>query len=299
MSTTDRPLAGVNIVVTGSSRGIGAAAAIRMAAEGANVVVNGTGANRADTIDVVVDTINAADGGRAIASCGDVADDAYAAELIDTCVREFGSIDVLANIAGIGAGPGQTFIDDPDPDRWHRLIGTHLDGTFNTCRHAVPHMRGRGGSIINTTSHAFLGIYSGNGYAAAKGGVVSLTWGMARDLRAQGIRVNAVAPGARTDMSTGEQYEAQIWALFERGALTEAMRDASLRVAGPEFVAPMYAWLAGPGSVGVTGQVFSVTGNHVGRFPAPRDTLVTERPNAEGPWSLDELDRLVGDTLRR
>lgn len=284
MSTVELPLAGINVVVTGSSRGIGAAAAIRMAAEGANVVVT---------------TINAADGGRAVASCGDVADDAYAAELIDTCVREFGSIDVLANIAGFGAGPGQTFIDDPDPERWRSLMGVHLDGTFNTCRHAVPHLRETGGSIINTTSHAFLGIYSGTGYAAAKGGVVSLTWGMARDLKQFGIRVNAIAPGARTDMSTGEQYEKQIWALYERGALTETMRDASLRVAGPEFVAPMYAWLAGPGSAHITGQVFSATGNSVGRFPTPRDTEIAARPNEDGPWSLDDLDRLVGDFLRR
>lgn len=299
MSTDELPLAGLNAVVTGSSRGIGAAAAIRLAAEGANVVVNGTGANRAETVDAVVATINEASGGRAIASCGDVADDAYARELIDACVAEFGSIDVLANIAGVGAGPSQTFIDDPSPERWRFLVGVHLDGTFNTCRHAVPHLRSTGGSIINTTSHAFLGIYSGNGYAAAKGGVVSLTWGMARDLKQFGIRVNAIAPGARTDMSTGEQYEKQIWALYERGALTEAMRDASLRVAGPEFVAPMYAWLAGPGSAHVTGRVFSVTGNSVGMFPTPRETEITQRPNAEGPWSLDDLDELVGESFRR
>ena len=253
--TTERPLAGLNAVVTGSSRGIGAAAAIRMAAEGANVIVNGTGTNRADTVDAVVAQINAGDGGRAIASCGDLADDAYCAELIDTCVREFGGIDVLANIAGIGSGSGQSLADDPDPEKWHRLIAVHLDATFNTCRHAVPHLRERGGSIINTTSHSFLGMYGGTGYSAAKGGVVSLTWGMARDLRPFGIRVNAIGPGARTDMSTGENYEKQIWDLFERGVLSEAMRDASLRVAGPEFVAPIYAWLAGPSSAHVTGRV--------------------------------------------
>ena len=292
--TDPLPLDGVNVVVTGSGRGIGAAAVERMAAEGANVIVNGTGANRSETVDAVVERINAGTGGRAIACCGDVADDAFAAELIATCIDGFGSIDALVNIAGMGAGPGQTFIDEPSPDRWRRLLDVHLTGTFNCCRHAVPHLRERGGSIVNTTSHAFLGIYSGTGYAAAKGGVVSLTWGMAADLRATGVRVNAIAPGARTDMSTGDQYEKQIWALYERGALTEAMRDASLRVAGPEFVAPMYAWLVGPGSVGITGRVFSVTGNSVGLFPKPRETTLAERPNADGPWSLDDLDGLLG-----
>lgn len=292
--TDPLPLDGVNVVVTGSGRGIGAAAVERMAAEGANVIVNGTGANRSETVDAVVERINAGAGGRAIACCGDVADDAFAAELIATCIDGFGSIDALVNIAGMGAGPGQTFIDEPSPDRWRRLLDVHLTGTFNCCRHAVPHLRERGGSIVNTTSHAFLGIYSGTGYAAAKGGVVSLTWGMAADLRATGVRVNAIAPGARTDMSTGDQYEKQIWALYERGALTEAMRDASLRVAGPEFVAPMYAWLVGPGSVGITGRVFSVTGNSVGLFPKPRETTLAERPNADGPWSLDDLDGLLG-----
>ena len=292
--TDPLPLDGVNVVVTGSGRGIGAAAVERMAAEGANVIVNGTGANRSETVDAVVERINAGTGGRAIACCGDVADDAFAAELIATCIDGFGSIDALVNIAGMGAGPGQTFIDEPSPDRWRRLLDVHLTGTFNCCRHAVPHLRERGGSIVNTTSHAFLGIYSGTGYAAAKGGVVSLTWGMAADLRATGVRVNAIAPGARTDMSTGDQYETQIWALYERGALTEAMREASLRVAGPEFVAPMYAWLVGPGSVGITGRVFSVTGNSVGLFPKPRETTLAERPNADGPWSLDDLDGLLG-----
>lgn len=299
MSASDRPLDGLNVVVTGSGRGIGAAAVRRIAAEGANVVVNGTGADRAATVDAVVASIEANDGGRAVASCGDVADDAYAAELIATCIDSFGSIDVLVNIAGMGAGPGQTFIDDPSPEIWRRLLDVHMTGTFNTCRHAVPHLRATGGSIVNTTSHAFLGIYSGTGYAAAKGGVVSLTWGMARDLKQFGIRVNAIAPGARTDMSTGDQYEKQIWALYERGALTETMRDASLRVAGPEFVAPMYAWLAGPASSHVTGRVFSVTGNSVGILPTPRETTVAERPNADGPWALADLDRLVGDTFRR
>lgn len=291
--TTERPLEGRNVVVTGSGRGIGAAVVERMASEGANVVVNGTGLNRAETVDAVVARINAADGGRAVACCGDVADEAVAAELITTCIDAFGSIDALVNIAGMGAGPGQTFLDDPSPERWERLLDVHLTGTFNCCRHAVPHLREHGGSIVNTTSHAFLGIYSGTGYAAAKGGVVSLTWGMAADLRATGIRVNAIAPGARTDMSTGDQYETQIWALYERGALTEAMRDASLRVAGPEFVAPMYAWLVGPSSEGITGRVFSVTGNSVGLFPKPRETTLAERPNADGPWSLADLDRLL------
>jgi NAD(P)-dependent dehydrogenase (short-subunit alcohol dehydrogenase family) len=295
------PLAGLNAVVTGASRGIGEATARRLAAEGANVVVNSSGSRGTDRgpLDAVVASINDAGGGRAVASCGDVADDAYAAELITTCLDEFGSIEVLANIAGFGSGPGQTLADDPSPELWGQLIGVHLDATFNCCRHAVPHMRANGGSIINTTSHSFLGLYGGTGYSAGKGGVVSLTWGMARDLRSVGIRANAVAPGAQTDLSSGPEYERQIWDLYERGVLTEAMRDASLRVAGPEFVAPMYVWLAGPGSVHVTGQVFSVTGNFVGRFPKPKETLITERPNAEGPWALDELDSLVGDALRR
>ena len=244
-------------------------------------------------------SINAEGGGRAVASCGSIADDAYCAELIATCLDEFGSIDVLANIAGIPSGPGESLADEPSLDKWNELISVHLTGTFSTCRHAVPHMRERGGSIINTTSHSFTGAYGGTGYAAAKGAVNTLSWGMARDLRPHGIRVNVVAPGARTDLSTGEAYEKQIWDLFERGVLSEAMRDASLRVAGPEFVAPMYAWLAGPGSAHVTGRILSATGNFVGEFPRPKEAELFERPNSEGPWQLSELDELVGSRYRK
>ena len=298
---TNGPLTGLNAVITGASRGIGEAAARRMAAEGANVVVNSSGRGGTDRgpLDAVVASINAEGRGRAVASCGSIADDAYCAELIATCLDEFGGIDILANIAGIPSGPGESFADEPSFDKWQELIGVHLNGTFSTCRHAVPHMRERGGSIINTTSHSFTGAYGGTGYAAAKGAVNSLSWGMARDLRPDGIRVNVVAPGAQTDLSTGDAYEKQIWDLFERGVLTEAMRDASLRVAGPEFVAPIYAWLAGPGSAHITGQVLSATGNFIGRFPRPKELDIVERPNVDGPWSLTELDELVGATLRR
>ena len=83
--------------------------------------------------------------------------------------------------------------------------------------------------------------------------------------------------------------------------LTEAIRDASLRVAGPEFVAPMYVWLAGPGSAHVTGQVFSVTGNFVGPVPQARgrQSSSPSGPNAEEPWALAELDQLVGSRYRK
>jgi len=167
----------------------------------------------------------------------------------------------------------------------------HLTGTFNCCRHAAPHLVAAGsGAIVNTSSHAFLGVYGGTGYAAGKGGVNSLTWALARDLAEHGVRCNAVCPGARTDLSSGPDYERKVRALHRRGLLDDALLAASLDPAPPEFVAPMYAYLVSDAARDISGQVFSVSGNYVGRFPAAAEELLLYRDHADGrTWTLDEL----------
>lgn len=290
-------LKGRTAVVTGASHGIGRAIAVALAAEGARVVVNGSGTGPAgpgtdlgpldDTVRRISDG-----GGVAVASCGSVADFAYAGRLVATCVESFGSLDILINCAGV---PETGTIVDVPPETWRHVVDVHLDGTFNCCRHAAPLMaRQRRGRILNTGSHAFLGIYGGTGYAAAKGGILSLTRAMARDLAEYGVTCNALCPGARTRLSSGEAYEAKIRELYSRGWLSEARRDAGLAPPPPEAVTPLAVYLASDGSAAISGQVFVAAGGYVGWFPEPKEEPLAFRwHESEGPWTVDELARLL------
>jgi len=233
-------LAGKAAAITGSSRGIGRAVARTLAAEGAAVVVNGRDAG---AVEEVVSELRA-QGARAVACAGSVADDAVACRLIECCCDSFGAVDVLINCAGIAEPEGSSILTIT-PEAWQEQIGSHLTSTFNTCRHAARRMvERRSGAIVNTSSSAWLGIYGGTGYPAGKGGVNSLTCAIAAELGDRGVRANAVCPGARTRLSTGPAYEAKIHDLHARGILSDALRDASLAVSGPEHVGPVYAFLA-------------------------------------------------------
>jgi NAD(P)-dependent dehydrogenase (short-subunit alcohol dehydrogenase family) len=290
------PLSGRNVVVTGASRGIGEAVAVRAAAEGANVVVNSSGAGGTDPgpLLAVVDRINATGGGRAVASVGPVEDLDYAGELVATCVDRFGSIDGLLAVAGVPS-PRRNSIVDIDPADWRRLLAIHLDGTFNCCRHAAPLMVEQGrGAIVTTSSDSWLGGYAGTAYPAAKGAIVSLAWAMARDLESLGVRCNAIAPGARTPMASGPGFEARIAKLVAEGKLSAEEADAVLTMPGPEFVAPLYAYLVSDAAQAVTGRLFRARGNTIEVFPLPVAEPVADRPVTEGPWSHAELAALLG-----
>lgn len=274
-------------VVAGSSRGIGRAVARALAAEGASVVVNGRDADATRTVAGEIE----AQGGRARAVPGSVADFACAGAVVDECVARFGGIDVLVNCAGI-AEPAGSSILDAAPEDWQALLDTHLTATFNTCRHAAPHFVERGsGSIVNTGSHAFLGVYGGTGYPAGKGGTNALTAAIAAELREHGVRANTVCPGARTRLSTGPDYEARVRELHARGLLSDVARDASLSPPAPEHVAALYLYLASDLSAGITGRIFSGSGGYVGLFEREHETLVAFRDaEREGAWQPAELD---------
>jgi len=290
-------LKGKNAVVTGSSLGIGKAIALALAAEGASVVVNSSGSSPEGPgtdlkpLNNVADEIKAK-GGMAIASCGSVADFAYAGTLIKTCVDNFGSIDILVNCAGIGEVG--TIIDVP-PEVWQHVVDVHLNGTFNCCRHACPLMaQQRNGRLINVGSHAFLGIYGGTGYAAAKGGIISLTRAIARDMEEYGVTCNALCPGAKTRLASGQWYEEYIRALHARGLLTEEQEKYALNPPDPHFVPPLILYLATDEAANITGQVFTVAGGHVGLFPEPKEvTLTYKNYKKYGPWTIDEIAELL------
>ena len=187
------------VLVTGSSRGIGAEVATRAAAEGATVAVHyRTGAAAARAI---VEKVRAT-GSDGDCFDADVADGGQATRLVERVIERFGRIDGLVNNAGLTqVGP---FLDI-DSAEWDAVIATDLTGAFHTCRAVLPSMVERGsGSIVNIASRlGQIGVAETAAYSAAKAGLIGLTRSLAREFGPKGIRVNAIAPGVTiTDMTT-------------------------------------------------------------------------------------------------
>src|SRR5215213_6469183 len=174
-------------IVTGAASGIGKATAVRLASEGATVAcvdVNAKGVRK---------TAKELDGGRGKAYTCDLLDTGSIAKTVKAVARDFGRIDVLCNIAGLGH-----FARDEDEtiDGWNRVIGVNLTGTYWMSKTALPHLLATRGAIVNTASTA--GTHAqpwSSAYSASKGGVISLTQTMAVSHGMQGVRVNCVAPG--------------------------------------------------------------------------------------------------------
>ncbi|MCS7475230.1 SDR family NAD(P)-dependent oxidoreductase [Umezawaea endophytica] len=178
-----------SVIVTGGGSGIGRAAALRFAAEGARVLVADLDASRAAA---VVEEI----GGAAVAVVGDLGEQAVVDRVVATAVEAFGGVDVLVNNAGIM--DGMTATADVTDEEWDRLIRVNLTAPFRLARAVVPHMLAKGkGAIVNTASEAALrGSAAGTAYTVSKHGVVGLTRSLAIMYRKDGIRTNAIAPGA-------------------------------------------------------------------------------------------------------
>ena len=283
-------LADRGAVVTGGSRGVGRAVAELLCRLGAGVVVNG---RDPAAVDEAVAGITAS-GGRAVAVAGAADDERVATTLMEECASAFGRLDVLINCAGIAEPPGASILDI-SPAEFDHLIGAHLGTAFHTCRVAAPIMADQGsGSIINTSSIAFLGDYGGTGYPAGKGAVNGLTMAIAAELKPSGVRANVVCPGAKTRLSTGADYENQIESLFRRGVIDETTRQVSLDAPPAPFAAPIYAYLASDLAGDVTGQIFVAAGGFVGRFdrPTPRVLAYRDHHDAE-PWSVEDLHALM------
>jgi NAD(P)-dependent dehydrogenase (short-subunit alcohol dehydrogenase family) len=283
-------LAGRGAVVVGGSRGIGAAVASLLARHGAGVVVNG---RDADAVHRTAGQISAA-GGRAVAHPGSPSDQQAAESLVDRCITEFGSIDILINCAGIAEPAGSSILDISSA-QFAELLDAHLGTVFATCRAAAPKMVAQGtGSIVNSSSFAFLGDYGGTGYPAGKGAVNSLTLAIAAELKEHGVRANVVCPGAKTRLSTGPDYVAQITELHRRGLLDQVSMQGALDVAGPDFAAPTYVYLASDLARHLTGEIFAASGGFVGRFPRATPDLIGYRDHhTSAPWSVDEISALL------
>jgi 3-oxoacyl-[acyl-carrier protein] reductase len=234
-------------IVTGASRGIGAAIAERLAADGFAVLVNYAG--NAAAAEAMVRGIEER-GGHALAVQGDVAEPAAARRLFDEAERAFGGVDVLVNNAGIMT---LATIAEADDAAFDRQIAVNLKGSFNTMREAAARLRA-GGRIINFSSSVVGLLQPTYGvYAATKAAVEAMTAVLAKELRGRSITVNAVAPGpTATDLFLkGKPPE-----LVDRLAKMAPLE----RLGEPADIAAVVSFLAGPDGAWVNGQVLRANG---------------------------------------
>ncbi len=195
-------LKGKSIIVTGASSGIGAAAALLFAEEGASVVL---GARRSAELDTLARRIDQGPG-RAVALAGDVKDEGYAEALVDLALRVFGGLDGAFNNAGIVGEMGP--VADMRVGNWNDVISVNLTSAFLAAKAQIPAMKQRGrGSIVFTSS--FVGFSNGGmpgmgAYAASKAGLNGLVQSLASDHAADGIRVNALLPGGTITPAGGD-----------------------------------------------------------------------------------------------
>ena len=240
------------VLITGASRGIGAACARRFARDGWKVAVHYY-KSEAEAL-ALAEELRAA-GAEAVPVRGDLSDPAQAARAVEGAQAALGHLDALVCNAGV-ALPVQLLTDTTD-DQWRRVMGTDLDGVFHTLRAAIPGMVSRKRGAIVTISSMW-GVTGGSceaPYSAAKAGVIGLTKALAKELGPSGIRVNCVAPGAiETDMTAFLTPE-------DRAALAD---EAPLgRMGTPEEVAEAVRFLAGEEARFITGQVLRVDGGMV------------------------------------
>jgi 3-oxoacyl-[acyl-carrier protein] reductase len=240
-------LAGRVVLVTGSSRGIGAEVAVKAAAEGARVAIH-YNQSRDEAARTLSRVREAGSAGAVFAA--DVSDSAQAEGLVTKVIEHFGRIDGLVNNAGLTqVGPFLTI----KPAEWNAVLATDLSAAFHTCRVAIPRMLSQtgGGSIVNVASRlGQMGVAETAAYSAAKAGLIGLTRSLAKEFGSKGIRVNAVAPFVTmTEMTTD---------LVGSEAGRARLRDAALgRFGTAEEVADAVIFLLSDRSALFTGQTLN------------------------------------------
>ncbi len=240
-------LKGKTAVITGGSRGIGAAICRKLASLGADVAV--VYAGNEDAARSVCDGCAEEYGVRALPYRCDVADFEATKELVARIKADFGGIDILVNNAGINRDGLIARMKEADFDD---VVDTNLKGAFNMIRHCSGiFIRARSGKIINISSVAgIMGNAGQSNYAASKAGLIGLTKSVARELAPRGVTCNAIAPGfIATDMTAGFDSDNPLVASIPLG-----------RMGTPQDVAELAAFLAGSGSDYITGEVFRVDG---------------------------------------
>ncbi|MFH1487317.1 MAG: 3-oxoacyl-ACP reductase family protein [Pseudomonadota bacterium] len=239
-------------LVTGSSRGVGRAVALAYGKEGADVVINYTTSHKA--ADEAVETIKAM-GRRAIAVKADVALKSDAEHLVSTAVETFGRLDILVNNAGFTRPAMMLKMTE---DQWDQVLGIHLRGAFLCSQAAGNQMKAQDyGKIINVTSVAgIVGTVGQINYSAAKGGVISMTKSIARELARYNVCANVISLGiAKTDMSEKITTDEKLKEIYMNRILLK-------RFAELEDLTPSFVFLASDDADYITGQLICVDGGY-------------------------------------
>ncbi|MBF6416589.1 SDR family oxidoreductase [Nocardia cyriacigeorgica] len=275
-------------VITGAGRGIGREHALLFAAEGAAVVVNDLGGSNAGEgsdagpAQQVVDEIVAA-GGRAVANTENIATWDGAKKLVEQAIAEFGKLDIVVNNAGILR---DGFIAGLEESQWDAVIAVHLKGHAAVLHHAAAYWKEQSkagnqpnAAVINTASASGVTIPNPGqaNYGAAKAGIAALTLVAADELERYGVRVNAIAPMARTRLTLATPGMGAIFA----AEVEEGEFDAF----SPANISPLVAYLASE-KCPLTGKVFAVQGGAISELAGWHDVKTIE---ADGPWLIDDI----------
>lgn len=245
-------LEGRNAVVTGGGRGVGRAICLAFAKEGANVVVNYAGNEKAanEVVAMVQDM-----GRKAVAVKGDVANWEDAQRIVDACAQSFGALHILVNNAGISKPAMLHKLSD---EVWDEVVNIQMKGPWHCIKAASKYfMEQKYGRIINVTSVAgMVGTTGQIHYAAAKGGVVTLTKSAARELGKYNVTANCISLGiVTTEMTTTLQTDDKLKEIYLRRILLNKYAD-------PEDVAPAFVFFASDDARYITGQVLPVDGGY-------------------------------------
>jgi NAD(P)-dependent dehydrogenase (short-subunit alcohol dehydrogenase family) len=282
-------------IITGGGRGIGASISRLFAQEGAALVINDLGAHPDGTgsdegpAKQIADEISAA-GGRAVSDGGDVGDVATGERLVRTAVEQFGRLDIVVNVAGILRDRMIFNLAEHD---WDEVIRVHLKGHYSTVRPASAYWREQRNPqghyrIINFTSVSGLDGSPGQpNYAAAKMGIVGLTYSLAQGLARYGVTANAIAPGAATRLTATVPADRRV-AGEDRPSPDDIERS-------PDNIAPLALYMASERSDWLTGRVVSSAGFDVGLYENP--TIIRQLSSA-GPWDYQRLARLMERSFR-
>ncbi|AMM19414.1 hypothetical protein AX769_03745 [Frondihabitans sp. PAMC 28766] len=293
-------LAGRTALVTGSGNGIGREVALRLASEGANVVVNDLGTSAfgegvsSEAADTTVADIIAA-GGTAVANYDSVADAAGCEKAVDTAVQNFGACDIVVANAGAlvkGALAGV----QADDASWELMVNLYLGQKFWLTRAALPAMLERGwGRLLFATSEIARGTQASPLGAVVMNGSIGLSHDLANTHRGSGVTFNSYAPSAGTrtfDLYKDDMEEA----LRAQGVPEDEMGGFYLPPA--DLIAPILAWLCSDAAADVTGEVFGVSGSQVTRWKEPVDgASIMKDDDLRALWTLDELDTAVPSGL--
>ena len=292
-------LKGRSAVVTGAGRGIGREVALLLAREGANVIVNDPGVGRGGEqtnerpADEVVAEIEKA-GGHALPNYDSVADYLKAGLMIKQCVDEFGSIDIVVNVAG---NLRERMIWNMSEDDFDSVVSVHLKGHWNMAHHAVKYMRQAGyGRIVNFSSDAFKGSVGQCNYSASKAGIIGLTRSVAKEAARYGVTANAICPSADTRMTVNDAVKENRRRKFESGLMTKAEYERTLLPRGPEYIAPLVAYLCLEEADYINGQVFHIERGRIHTYYFGEE-LKSLHKGGDGMFSIDELIETVPGSL--